>query len=158
MDRSAHRPRHQLPLVEETSAGGLVVQVNGGSAEVALIARHNRAGRLEWCLPKGHPEGGETLQETAVREVAEETGIQGRPLAALGSVDYWFSAEGRRVHKVVHHFLLEAVGGTISIEGDPDHEAVDAAWVPLKELEQRLTFANERRLARDVSQLLSDQG
>jgi 8-oxo-dGTP pyrophosphatase MutT (NUDIX family) len=158
MDRSAHRPRHQLPLVEETSAGGLVVQVNGGTAEVALIARHNRAGRLEWCLPKGHPERGETLQETAVREVAEETGIQGRPLAALGSVDYWFSAEGRRVHKVVHHFLLEAVGGSISIEGDPDHEAVDAAWVPLGELEQRLTFANERRLARDVSQLLSDQG
>ena len=69
-----------------------------------------------------------------------------------------FSAEGRRVHKVVHHFLLEAVGGTLSVEGDPDREAVDAEWVPLEELEQRLTFANERRLARDVSQLLSDQG
>jgi 8-oxo-dGTP pyrophosphatase MutT (NUDIX family) len=158
MDRSAHRPRHTLPLVEETSAGGLVIQVNGGMAEVALIARHNRAGRLEWCLPKGHPEDGETLQETAVREVAEETGIQGRPLRSLGSVDYWFSADGRRVHKIVHHFLLEAVGGTISVEGDPDREAVDAEWVPLDELENRLSFANERRLARDVSQLLSDNG
>jgi 8-oxo-dGTP pyrophosphatase MutT (NUDIX family) len=158
MDRSAHRPRHTLPLVEETSAGGLVIQVTGGTAEVALIARHNRAGRLEWCLPKGHPEDGETLQETAVREVAEETGIQGRPLRSLGSVDYWFSADGRRVHKVVHHFLLEAVGGSISIEGDPDREAVDAEWVPLDELENRLSFANERRLARDVSQLLSDNG
>jgi 8-oxo-dGTP pyrophosphatase MutT (NUDIX family) len=158
MDRSAHRPRHTLPLVEETSAGGLVIQVNGGMAEVALIARHNRAGRLEWCLPKGHPEDGETLQETAVREVAVETGIQGRPLRSLGSVDYWFSADGRRVHKVVHHFLLEAVGGTISVEGDPDREAVDAEWVPLDELENRLSFANERRLARDVSQLLSDNG
>jgi 8-oxo-dGTP pyrophosphatase MutT (NUDIX family) len=158
MDRSAHRPRHTLPLVEETSAGGLVVQVTAGTAEVALIARHNRAGRLEWCLPKGHPENGETLSETAVREVAEETGIQGRPLRSLGSVDYWFSADGRRVHKVVHHFLLEAVGGTISVEGDPDREAVDAAWVPLDELETRLSFANERRLARDVSQLLSDNG
>lgn len=135
-----------------------MIQVNGGNAEVALIARHNRAGRLEWCLPKGHPEDGETLQQTAVREVAEETGIQGRPLRSLGSVDYWFSADGRRVHKVVHHFLLEAVGGTISVEGDPDREAVDAAWVPLDELEERLTFANERRLARDVSQLLSDDG
>ncbi len=147
-----------MPLVEETSAGGLVVQVTDGSAEVALIARHNRAGRLEWCLPKGHPENGETLQQTAIREVAEETGIRGRPLAALGSVDYWFSADGRRVHKIVHHFLLEAVGGTISVENDPDREAVDAAWVPLGELEQRLTFANERRLARDVSLLLSDNG
>jgi 8-oxo-dGTP pyrophosphatase MutT (NUDIX family) len=157
-ERGARRPRHAMPLVEETSAGGLVVQVNGGAAEVALIARHNRAGRLEWCLPKGHPETGESLQDAAVREVAEETGIQGRPLRSLGSVDYWFSAEGRRVHKVVHHFLLEAVGGTLSVEGDPDREAVDAEWVPLHELEQRLTFANERRLARSVSQLLSDQG
>jgi 8-oxo-dGTP pyrophosphatase MutT (NUDIX family) len=157
-EHGARRPRHAMPLVEETSAGGLVVQVNGGAAEVALIARHNRAGRLEWCLPKGHPEVGESLQDAAVREVAEETGIQGRPLRSLGSVDYWFSAEGRRVHKVVHHFLLEAVGGTLSVEGDPDREAVDAEWVPLEELEQRLTFANERRLARDVSQLLSDQG
>jgi 8-oxo-dGTP pyrophosphatase MutT (NUDIX family) len=144
--------------VEETSAGGVVVQVYDGSAQVALIARRNRAGRLEWCLPKGHPEGDETLQQAAVREVAEETGIQGRPLASLGSVDYWFSAEGRRVHKVVHHFLLEAVGGSISIEGDPDHEAVDAAWVPLDELEERLTFANERRIARDASQLLAGTG
>jgi 8-oxo-dGTP pyrophosphatase MutT (NUDIX family) len=158
MDSSGPPPRRSLPLVEETSAGGLVVQVNQGAAEVALIARHNRAGRLEWCLPKGHPEGRETLQETAIREVAEETGIHSRPLAALGSVDYWFSAEGRRVHKVVHHFLLEAIGGTISVEGDPDREAVDAAWVPLRDLEARLTFANERRLARDVTALLSDQG
>jgi 8-oxo-dGTP pyrophosphatase MutT (NUDIX family) len=155
--RSAHRPRHAMPLVEETSAGGLVIQVSEGAAQVALIARHNRAGRLEWCLPKGHPEAGESLQDAAVREVAEETGIQGRPLRSLGSVDYWFSAEGRRIHKVVHHFLLEAVGGTISVEGDPDREAVDAEWVPLEELQHRLTFANERRLARDVSQLLSDK-
>ena len=62
------------------------------------------------------------------------------------------------MHKVVHHFLLEAIGGTISVEGDPDREAVEAEWVPLKDLETRLTFANERRLARDVSALLSDDG
>lgn len=149
------RSRHPLPLVEETSAGGLVIQVREGAAEVALIARHNRAGRLEWCLPKGHPEDGETLQQAAVREIAEETGIRGRPLANLGSVDYWFSVEGRRVHKVVHLFLLEAVDGQISVEGDPDHEAVEAEWVRLDEVEQRLTFPNERRIARDASLLLA---
>jgi 8-oxo-dGTP pyrophosphatase MutT (NUDIX family) len=158
MASTPFRARPGAPDVEETSAGGVVVQVAMGCAEVAVIARRNRAGRLEWCLPKGHPEGDETLQEAAVREVAEETGIQGRPLASLGRVDYWFSAEGRRVHKVVHHFLLEAVGGEISIEGDPDHEAIDAAWVPLAELETRLTFANERRIARDASQLLAGTG
>ena len=76
----------------------------------AVIARRNRAGRLEWCLPKGHLEGAETPEEAAVREIAEETGIQGEILQALGTIDYWFTGEDRRVHKVVHHFLLECDG------------------------------------------------
>ena len=66
--------------MEERSAGGVVVDVDGGTARIAIIARRNRAGRVEWCLPKGHMEGEETLEEAAAREVAEETGIIGRVL------------------------------------------------------------------------------
>lgn len=132
--------------VEETSAGGIVVNLATPAFDVAIIARINRAGRLEWCLPKGHLEGDETPAQAAVREVAEETGIAGKVLAPLGSVDYWFSAAGFRVHKVVHHFLLHAVGGDLTIENDPDHEAVAVAWVPFDGLLQRLSFANERRI------------
>lgn len=139
----------------ETSAGGLVVDLDG-TPRAALIARFNRAGRLEWCLPKGHLEAGETPQDAAVREIAEETGITGRVVASLGSIDYWFSAEGRRIHKKVHHFLLEATGGLITIENDPDHEAVDVAWVPLDELGSRLAFPNERRIAREARAFLAD--
>ena len=138
--------RH-LPSVEERSAGGIVVDVVDGSALIAVIARRNRAGRVEWCLPKGHVEPGETLVETAAREVAEETGIRGRVLIELGTVDYWFATATSRVHKVVHHFLLEALGGELSIDNDPDHEAIDVAWIRLDEVHRHLTFPNERRIA-----------
>ncbi len=121
-----------------------------------MIARVNRAGRLEWCLPKGHLESGETPEQAAVREIAEETGIEGRVVASLGTIDYWFSADGRRVHKKVHHYLLLATGGELSIDGDPDQEAVDAAWIPLEELGRRLAFPNERRIAREARAWLAD--
>jgi 8-oxo-dGTP pyrophosphatase MutT (NUDIX family) len=142
-----------LPTVEEISAGGLVVRRFGGRLEVAIIARYNRGGRLEWCLPKGHPEGVETHGEAAIREVEEETGIAGDILASLGSIDYWFTVSSHRVHKTVHHYLLQATGGELTTENDPDHEAVDVAWVGLDVLNAKLSFPNERRivdLARDV--------
>ena len=142
--------------MRETSAGGVVVTVEPGRARLALIARFNRAHRLEWCLPKGHVEAGETLVETAVREVAEETGIRSRPVLTLGTIDYWFSTPERRIHKRVHHFLLEAVGGHLTVEEDPDHEAVDVAWVRLEDVARRLSFANERRIV-DLARQVVDQ-
>ena len=140
--------------VEETSAGGLVVDFSSPGREVAVIARINRAGRLEWGLPKGHLEADETPAQAARREVAEETGIEGKVIAPLGSVDYWFSAAGFRIHKVVHHFPRRAVGGELTVENDPDHEAVAAEWVPYADLGERLSFANERRIALAASRLL----
>ena len=145
----------RLPAVEERSAGGVVVDVHEGEARIAVIARRNRAGRVEWCLPKGHIEGEETLPQTAAREVAEETGIEGRVLIELGTIDYWFAAGERRIHKYVHHYLLEAVGGHLTIENDPDHEAIDVAWLPLRDAHSHLTFPNERRIARVAWQRLS---
>jgi len=143
--QQAQRPR--LRTVRETSAGGLVVQgLDGPRTELcaALIGRIDRRGRLLWSLPKGHIESGETAEQTAMREVAEETGIQGLVLAALGSIDYWFVTEGRRVHKTVHHYLMRSVGGELS---DADVEVTEVAWVPLHELQSRLAYADERRLA-----------
>ena len=159
MPQPAPPSRRRLPSVEETSAGGLVVDrvdAADGGPRAAVIARRNRAGRVEWCLPKGHPEPDETLEQTAVREVAEETGIQGRVLSELGTIDYWFSVTDKRIHKVVHHYLLEAVGGRLTIEDDPDAEAIDVAWVPLTDLGERLTFPNERRIADVAARRLAD--
>ena len=137
----------RLPSVEERCAGGVVIDVHEGRARIAVIARRNRAGRIEWCLPKGHIEPGETLVQTAAREVAEETGITAEVLTELGTVDYWFVADDRRIHKVVHHYLLQATGGALGTENDPDGEAIDVAWFPLNEVANHLTFPNERRIA-----------
>ena len=89
MTVSSHRVHRaaRLATLEEISAGGVVVDVRDHQAYLALIARHNRAGRVEWCLPKGHIEAGETLVQTAEREVEEETGIKGRALVTLGVID-----------------------------------------------------------------------
>lgn len=140
-------PAAALPTVEEVSAGGIVVDLGTPSHPVAIIARINRGGRLEWCLPKGHPEGEETNEEAAIREIEEETGIAGEVLSPLGSIDYWFTVSGHRVHKTVHHFLLRATGGHLTTDNDPDHEAVDVAWVNIDDLGRKLSFPNERRIA-----------
>lgn len=144
-----------MTKVEETSAGGLIIDRTQIALNAALIARHDRRGRLLWSLPKGHVEPGETAQEAAIREVEEETGIRGRVLAPLGTIDFWFVADGRRIHKTVHHFLLEAYGGELS---DADIEVVEVAWVPLAEVAERLAYADERRLLDRVPDLLAAAG
>jgi 8-oxo-dGTP pyrophosphatase MutT (NUDIX family) len=105
-----------------------------------------------WSLPKGHIEQGETADQTAIREVAEETGIRGDVLAALGSIDYWFVTEGRRVHKTVHHYLMRFSEGELC---DEDVEVTEVAWVPIAELTSRLAYADERRLVEVAAELIA---
>ncbi|MDD2858092.1 MAG: NUDIX hydrolase [Candidatus Nanopelagicales bacterium] len=142
----------KLPRVEETSAGGLVIDRESVPPRAALIGRHDRRGRLIWSLPKGHVEAGETHEDAAVREVHEETGIRGTVIAPLGVIDFWFMAADRRVHKTVHHFLMAAHGGELS---DADREVIEVAWVPLEEIAERLAYTDERRLMALVPALLA---
>ncbi|WEV64080.1 NUDIX hydrolase [Bifidobacterium sp. ESL0732] len=134
----------ELPVAREYSAGGLIFDSHN---RVALIARHSRSGHLEWCLPKGHIEKGETPEQTAVREVHEETGILGEVVDSIATIDYWFTGQSERVHKLVHHFALRQIGGTLTVEGDPDHEAEDAIWVDFDDLDRVLSYPNERKIA-----------
>lgn len=114
-------------------------------ARAVLIGRLDRRGRLMWSLPKGHLEAGETAEQAAIREVREETGIEGSIVQPLGTIDFWFVADGRRIHKTVHHFLMRAVGGAINAD-DPEVATVD--WFPVDRIDTLLAYADERRLVR----------
>lgn len=128
----------------------------GPGARGALIGRLDRRGRLLWSLPKGHVELGETTPQTAVREVHEETGIKGSVVGSLGTIDFWFVADGRRVHKTVHHYLLLIDDPTGGLElSDADVEVSEVAWVPLEQIAARLAYADERRLLDKVPDLLA---
>jgi len=151
--RSRSLRRRRVKTVAETSAGGLVVERTGERPCGVLIGRLDRRGKLLWSLPKGHVEAGESPQAAAVREVEEETGIRGLVLDELGTIDFWFMAEGRRVHKTVHHYLLEAQSGELS---DEDVEVDEVAWVPLDQLRDRLAYDSERQLLDRLPALLPD--
>ncbi|MBP6043787.1 MAG: NUDIX domain-containing protein, partial [Rhodoluna sp.] len=99
---------------------------------------------------KGHPEGNETIEQAAVREIAEETGLEADILEHLGDITYEFQTPEKTVVKTVHHFLFQQTGGELTVENDPDQEAVDVRWFSLHELENQLAHENEKRLARKV--------
>jgi len=147
------RPRRWLRRVDEFSAGGLVVDLACGVPRGALIGRTDKQGRLLWSLPKGHIEPGETAEQAAVREIHEETGIHGDILGELGTIDFWFVAEGHRVHKTVQHYLLRATGGELS---DADVEVSEVAWVPLPQIAARLAYPDERALVDTAGRLLAE--
>jgi 8-oxo-dGTP pyrophosphatase MutT (NUDIX family) len=149
--RSRRRgPSGRRPTEYQHSAGGLVVR----AGRVLLIA--TAAGR-RWQLPKGHIEPGESIEQAAVREVREETGVDGRIRASLPSIDYFFvDKEGRRVRKHVDYFLLDYVAGDES-DFDP-HEVDDARWFEWQEALARLSHANERRVAEKGHQIDTGAG
>lgn len=138
---------------EETSAGGLVVDCSQSPLRAALIGKLDRRGRLMWSMPKGHIEPGETREQAAVREVKEETGIDGKILAEIGIVDYSFVSNGKRIHKTVHHFLMQRTGGEISTE---DAEVAAVEFVAIDELADRLIYADERSLLDRVHTLVAE--
>ena len=144
------------PRVPETSAGGFVL-CSDGSLRVALIGRLNRGGRIDWCVPKGHPEGDENLEQAAIREIAEETGLEAEIIVNLGDIHYEFSAGNKLISKTVHHFLMRQTGGHLTVENDPQREAVDVQWFEIENLDNTLAHENERRMGRGVQEWLARQ-
>ena len=142
------QPRSKQPYakrVDEVSAGGLVI--DGSGTKGLLIGRRDLKDptkeRLLWSLPKGHIEEGETPEMAAIREVAEETGITSEISRALGVIDFWFMAGGKRIHKTVHHYLFKEVGGSLA----PQLEEVDeVGWFPLEEIVAMLAYPDEKKL------------
>jgi len=116
--------------------------------EVALVGR-SHAGI--WALPKGTPESGETIEQVAVREAQEETGLQVRLIAYIGSISYSFVRDQIRYHKQVRHFLLEAIGGDTQLH-DSEYDIVE--WFSLHEACRRLTYQNEVNILYHAEEML----
>ena len=138
--------------IPQTCAGGVVVRQRAGRDEVCLV-RRARHGPQTWNLPKGHPEPGEDLAATAVREVREETGLTGRILAPLQPIQYQFTLKDSPATyaKTVHFFLMKSVAGSVS---DHDAEVLEARWMSFEDALARLTYDNERQVLRQAKDYL----
>jgi 8-oxo-dGTP pyrophosphatase MutT (NUDIX family) len=134
-----------LPTESQSSAGGVAYRATAqGAAEVALIAVGDKH---RWQLPKGTIESGESPENTALREVREEAGVEAELLELLDVIEYWYvgDSHGRRVrfHKTVHFYLMRYLAGDVA---DHDHEVREARWVPIDEALDQLAFKNERNV------------
>jgi 8-oxo-dGTP pyrophosphatase MutT (NUDIX family) len=137
----------------EVSAGGVVVR--GDEVVVIVPVKRDVSGNRVLGLPKGHLDGDETPEAAALREVREETGVEGELVGKLGDVRYWYQRKGRRVFKLVTFFLMNYRSGDL---GDHDHEVEEALWMPLAEAARALTYAGEREMVvRALSQTASDR-
>lgn len=128
-----------------TSAGGVVYRAESGRTEVLLVHRRNP---VLWALPKGTPDAGESIAETALREVREETGIAVEIEEPLGAISYFFVRQGIRFHKTVHFFLMHPVGGSIE---EHDHEFDEVAWFQLEESLEIMSYPTEREVVQRAS-------
>jgi 8-oxo-dGTP pyrophosphatase MutT (NUDIX family) len=131
----------------EFSAGGVLVRRLRGRWMLAAIRPAGRD-RPVWALPKGVIDAGESPEQTAIREVAEETGVEGRSLGKLGDVRYVYSWDGRRIFKVVSFFLVRYRRGRLGeLPSETAHEIDEVRWLPLEEAPELLAYRGEREMA-----------
>ena len=140
---------------QQTSSGGVVFRTINKKIEVALIYVN---GRKEWCLPKGLVEKGEAMEYTALREVREETGLNGRIAGKIGSINYWYiRKEGEdkvKFFKTVHFFLMEYIDGNID---DHDWEVEEARWFTIEEAIEIAEYKSEKETLRKALEMIRNR-
>jgi 8-oxo-dGTP pyrophosphatase MutT (NUDIX family) len=141
----------RLRTTTATSAGGIVVRYEAGRPQLVIGSRKRERDGRTWTLPKGTPEHGESTEETALREVAEETGLAVRITGPLQDIEYWFVQSGTRIHKTVHYFLMEPVGGDLDRH---DREFDQVRWIDFDDASSILTFETERALVAHAADVL----
>lgn len=127
----------------EFSAGGVVFKIEDNSIYI-LVSKHSF--HHGWVFPKGligdkdHIKD-EKKEDTAIREVKEETGAEGEIIQELTPVTYWYVLEGVKRKKTVYYFIMKYIGGDIT---QHDHEMEEVEWLPINEVEARLTYKSDK--------------
>ncbi|MEP6639100.1 MAG: NUDIX hydrolase, partial [Chloroflexota bacterium] len=129
-----------------------VVRYESGQPWLVVGSRRRERDGRTWTLPKGTPHAGESREQTALREVEEETGLEARITGPLDSIEYWFVQSGTRIRKTVHYFLMEPVGGDLTRH---DHEFDEVRWISFEHAATMLTFETERALVARAAELLA---
>lgn len=138
-----------LPVL---AAGGVVVDAGTEQARVLVV---HRPAYGDWSLPKGHVEKGETLADTATREVLEETGVEALVTAEAGTTTYPVILAQGPATKQVHWFLMRPLPGSDPTARPADAEVDEACWWPVATALEALTHRGERELLERALQLLA---
>ena len=140
-----------MAVEKHVSAGGVVYKDEDGQVKLAICGRNSP--KL-WALPKGTPKPGESIEQTAVREVSEETGLEVEILRPVGSVNYWFKADGNRINKTVHFFLMSLKGGSTDLH-DAEFDWVE--WFSAEETLRRLSYKSEVQIVQKALESIEDE-
>jgi 8-oxo-dGTP pyrophosphatase MutT (NUDIX family) len=139
------KPGRANRAVKEYTAGGVVYRHVGERIEILMI--QDRLGR--WTIPKGHVEPGETIDQTALREVAEETGLtQFRLREKLDKLHFFYRKEGKLIFMTTHVFLMEALGDTDALIPEDSEGIADAKWFDAEEALELIEYRDTEKLFR----------
>jgi len=133
------------------SAGGVVIKRQDNKTYI-LVAQHSQ--HHGWVFPKGligdHFKN-ESKEETAIREVKEETGILGKIIKPLTPVEFWFELDGEKIKKTTYYFLMEYILGDTK---EHDFEMENVEWIRLNEVEKRLTYQSDKKVFKEAEKLI----
>ena len=143
---------HQNNMTFEYSAGGVVIKREKGIVEVLLCQHSQHHG---WVFPKGiigDTKENEGKEDTAIREVKEECGVDGTIVTPLTPVTYWYQWEGEKRKKTVYYFLMDYVGGDITKHDD---EMEDVEWLHPDDVSKRLTYPSDKKVWEEARILIT---